>query len=60
MPTPDFLAEALQRLGLSDVPIETMTDEQFDLVLMLEADLRAEDGWAKLDWEDANPGWIGL
>lgn len=60
MRTPDFYLEALALLGLPADYDTVLTPEQHEQVDALEADLRAEDGWARLDWLDANPGLIGL
>ena len=58
MPTLDaFYDQALALLGLTAGSLTEAQEQEAD---ELEADLRAEWGWARLDWLDANPGPIGL
>lgn len=57
---PDFYLEALALLGLPADYDTELTPEQAEQVDILEADLMAEWGWARLDWLDANPGLVGL
>ena len=56
---PTLFERALVALGVSPADETPLTDEQSDRLEEIYQELRAEEGWAQLEWQEANPGWIG-